>query len=132
MKISILILLISSFPLSSCSNDDKDSENSIQKCSDPIFLLDLTEEIPATVSIVEAGEPFFHGIETYYKVDAETYIPSLFAQNEQKFIRIFPTSKINEKAGDKVKIKGKLSTCLTGNHGLLTNDYKGFYILEQP
>lgn len=130
MKTNYLFLAMSIL-LSACSTNEEKEEDLIQKCEDPRFILELTEDIQATVLIVQEGQSFFHGIKTYYEVDAEVYLPEIFEQNDQKIIRIFPTSRIDRQAGDKVDIKGTLSACLTGHHGLLTNDYKGFYILEE-
>jgi len=93
--------------------------------------MEISEAIPATVSKVKEGEPFFNGIQTYYEVDAERDLPELFERNGEKTIRIFPTENTDESQGAVTEITGQLNSCLTGDHGLLTNDFKIFYILER-
>lgn len=133
MKINInfkSLIILSITALFSCSTTSEKDENPIQTCDDPRFIVELTEYIPAQVAIVKEGEPFFNGIiKTYYEVDAETYLPELYKLNNQKIIRIFPMKLLENKVGDKVEVTGKLSSCHTGNHGLLTNDYNDFIII---
>ena len=115
----------------SCSNDDTNNTEKVAQCSNPDFIMEISDKIPATVSVVAEGEPFFHGIRTFYEVDAEKNLPDLFDRNGQKTIRIFPVEKANEILGENIGILGRLNSCLTSDHGLLTNDYKVFYILER-
>lgn len=116
----------------SCSNGQENEAVDLSAlCTGPDVLIELEEPIPAKVAVVDEGQPFFNGVKTYYEVDAETYLPLFFEKNGQKIARIFPLTNIDLSVGKKTEIKGKLSSCLTGAHGLLTNDYKGFIIIEQ-
>lgn len=113
----------------SCS-DNKD-EVSLNKCSESTLIQELTENTPVIVKSVEDGEPFYDGSKIYYEVDAETYLPKIFEQNQNKYIRLFPINKTNHDIGTETTVKGTITTCVTGNHGLLTNNYIAFYLLEQ-
>lgn len=98
-------------------------------CDSSEFILELSDDIPAKVMVVEDGEPFFNGIRTYYLTDAETYIPELFEQTNTKFVRIFSTRTILN-IGNNVFITGNLNWCHNPDHGLLSNDIIGLYFLE--
>lgn len=100
-------------------------------CNESMFIQELSENTPVTVKSVKEGEAFYNGIKIYYELDAETYLPNIFEQNNVKLVRLFPLNKINSNIGSQIMVKGTISGCLTGNHGLLTNDYIGFYLLNQ-
>ncbi|HDZ03838.1 hypothetical protein LCGC14_0199920 [marine sediment metagenome] len=135
MKSKVLIktmIFLSISMMMSCSNGQENEDVDLNAlCIEPDILIELTEAIPAKVRVVEDGQPFFNGIKTYYEVDAETHLPLLFEINGEKTIRIFPVKKIKSDEGSDVEITGKLISCLTGAHGLVTNDYKGFTLLEE-
>ena len=117
----------------SCSNSQENDPSLADinvLCTEPELLLELNESIPATVKVVEDGQPFFNGSKKYYEVDLETHIPELFERFNQKILRIFPISKINSAGGAQVQISGKIYSCITGHHGLLTNDLKGFTLIS--
>jgi len=71
------------------------------------------------------------GSKTYHEIDAKTYLPEVFEQQPDMYIRVFPINKINYEIDSQIMVKGTITSCITGDHGLLTNDYKGFYLLEQ-
>lgn len=128
------IIFISICIMMSCTSNQENEDVDVNLntlCIEPDLLIELTEAIQAKVKVVEKGQPFFNGVKTYYEVDAETYLPSLIAMNGQKTIRIFPLVKIKAKKDSNVQITGKLISCLTGAHGLLTNDLKFFTLLEE-
>ena len=100
-------------------------------CNESMFIQELSENTPVTVKSVKEGEPFYMGSKIYYEIDAKTYLPEVFEQQPDMYIRVFPINKINSNIGSQIMVKGTISTCFTGNHGLLTNDYKGFYLLNQ-
>ncbi len=117
----------------SCSNgqDNETSEIDINSlCIDPYVFMEITESIPATVRLVDEGQPFFNGVKRYYEVNAETYIPSIFENSGERIVRIFPIQNKGEEVGSEIKISGKLISCFTGAHGLLTNDYKVFTLID--
>lgn len=123
--ISILILIA----ILSCSNDDDNGVEEDSKCTHSELILTLEEPIQAIVKSPEVGQPFYSGKKIFYEVDAEEYLPTIFEQNGVKTVRIFSKSNIEEKEGTQVQIKGAISNCLTGDHGLLTNDLIGFYLI---
>lgn len=126
-NLSIFLLAIL---LINCS-DKKDDVQLNSACGDRTIIKELTETIPAIVKHVKDGEPFYMGSKIYYEIDAETYLPEVFGQNNIKHIRVFPINKINREIDSQIMVKGTITSCLTGDHGLLTNDYIGFYLLEQ-
>jgi len=100
-------------------------------CGESTLIQELTENIPVTVKSVKDGEPFYNGNKIYYEVNAEDYLPKIFNQNGNKYIRLFPINKINHDIDSQIMVKGTITSCFTGDHGLLTNNYIGFYLLEQ-
>ena len=129
----IIIILIPLLLFAACSNgqENNDPLSSLESlCIESAMETELTEGVPAIVKVVEEGQPFFNGNKKYYEVDIETNIPELFELYKEKIIRVFPTRKMNSDVGEEVFIKGKIFSCLSGNHGLLTNDFKGFTLIN--
>ncbi len=128
----LLYLIIINFTSCSISQEKQNQDLDLQTlCDDPELIVQLSENIPATVKIVEEGQPFFNGNKKYYEVDVETYIPEIFDKYNQKYQKIFPISDNEIKIGETVYLSGEIFSCLTGQHGLLTNDLKGFMILKK-
>jgi len=114
-----------------CSNNNNNDEVALEGCGESTLIQKLTEDIPVTVKGVKEGEPFYNGSKIYYEVDAEAYLPEVFEQNGEKYLRLFPINKINDNMDSQIIVNGTVTSCLTGNHGLMTNNYIAFYLLEQ-
>tara|TARA_R110000868_G_scaffold253195_1_gene509872 strand:+ start:131 stop:538 length:408 start_codon:yes stop_codon:yes gene_type:complete len=127
----VLFILSTIFILNCNSNNNVNEEINLNKCEQGEIVTELSEEIPVYVKIVKDGEPFYNGSKTFYEVDSEIYLPEIFQQTGIKIVRIFPINEISNKVGSEIKVKGVIKTCFTGDHGLLTNNYIGFYLLEQ-
>lgn len=128
----LLYLLIINITSCSISQEKQNQDLDLQTlCNDPEFIVQLSENIPATIKIVEEGQPFFNGNKKFYLVDVETYIPEIFEKYNQKYQKIFPISDINAEVGETVNLTGEIFSCVTGLHGLSTNDLKGFMILKK-
>lgn len=134
LKIKAILLIVTSLVLLvACNHNDDGAEKEVDinaLCDTPTFLLDLTESIPATVKVVKEGQPFFNGVKRYYEVDAEAHLPSFFETNNQKIVRIFPLKDKGERIGEQIQISGRLISCVTGAHGLLTNNYVVFTLID--
>ncbi len=125
MKIYFVILLML---MVSCGEDNNSSKQ--PDCSNIEKVIDLNDFIPATIKSVDSGERFYNGIEQYFEVDAEIYMPSLFSEIGEKYIRIFPVSEVIGSSSGEVEISGSVFKCLTGNHGLASNDLFEFIIID--
>ena len=130
-RLLMVMLIIGMF---SCSDSDSQElpEDIQALCNNTLESNLKAQNTPAVVREVEEGQPFFNGIKIYYEVDAEEYFPELFELNQVKMIRIFPVNEPIGEIGDRVRLRGNIFGCITGAHGLVTNDYKGFYLIETP
>lgn len=129
MKTSAIFLL--GILMTSCSESNNIDEILRDRCSESTFIQELTENIPITVKSVKDNEPFYNGSKIYYEVNAEAYLPKIYEHNENKYIRLFPINHINKKIESEIEVKGKITSCLTGDHGLSVNINMQFYLLEQ-
>lgn len=127
---SVFVLSII-FMFNCSSNNDVRDEITLDKCEQGEIVQEVTEKITVIVKTIKEGEPFYDGSKTYYEVDAENYLPEIFKQTGVKKIRLFPINEISTKIGSEIRVKGIIKSCITGKHGLLTNNYIGFYLIEQ-
>lgn len=126
--LTILILVLF---MTSCSDNDSNNEVSLDHCSESTFVKELTEDIQVTVKHVEDGQPFYNGSKIYYEVEVDKYLKDVLGSNPPEIIRLFPINKTNNNIGSQIKVKGTITSCITGDHGLYINILVGFYLLEQ-
>src|SRR5690606_4483587 len=88
-----LAIFLMGILMTNCSDGHNNDKVALDGCGESTLIQKLTENIPVTVKSVEEGEPFYNGSKIYYEVDAEAYLPEVFEQNGNKYLRLFP---INE------------------------------------
>jgi len=114
-----------------CSSDDSDTETEqFSNCESISLRANIEQAVPAMVRSIEDGEPFYDGNRTYLEIDAESYIPSIAEEDQVTMIRIFAPSENLGAVNSNVMVQGSIYLCNTGAHGLLTNDFKPFYLIE--
>ena len=127
MKRVTLILILA---LLSCSSDDNNNTSS-QACIESQVVENLLNNtVPGTVFSTQENERAYRSHQKYIQVDAETHLPNIFAQTNEKFARIFTNKEFNLPNNTEVYISGEIFSCLTGDHGLQTNDLFNFYLIE--
>jgi hypothetical protein len=132
LSMKTLTIFLLGILMVNCSGADNDNEVSLADCDESTLIYELTEKVPVTINKVKEGEPFYNGSKIYYELDVESHLSEILEKVEnRKTIRIFPVNNINNDVGSEIMIGGKIISCFTGNHGLLTNNYIRFYLLEQ-